>query len=301
MSDKEIDRLNELFERASERLASGKPLKDSYGDGPLSSDHFLLSKAWIYFHERMKTLDDQNRELVKTKDEQIKSLRKQNEALLKEREEIKLKNKEEAYVAEQLSKAKIRDLLLIEKNNETLIKRWDEEKLSLVESNKHLEFKIKELMADLDNLKNLIIQKTRSNKELQEEVRSLKEDRSERIADLNKEKLALNKQHEEEMTSLNRKIELLKKEIDHRDILLKEQAADLMEKSKETKADKHLIEKLESSLEQMTRENKDLSRKIETMKSEQEEVKRIWKNEQSEWRELWDRQRAMWEEKKKDR
>lgn len=288
--------LDEQFDQTLDRLEkkSGLP-KDPYGNSPLASDHFLLKKSWDYFRMRARNFESEWKELLKAKEEQTRVMADKIRFLEERVHELDDENHMLRTLDEGTKRASSNEYLNFHRKTARVNEMREEERQIFQRKIDQLEFNLEQTKKEMK--RRLDEAAMRENK-LREAIESQRRDAA---AAAEKEHLAAKdwadqiSKKDDLAATFGTKVELLRGEVERRDMILKQ----LQEKIAEQGREMHL--QLERQAEQMrTIKDKDqelflLKSQLEILQRERENMRASWQREQAEWRELWDRGREAWE------
>jgi len=297
----EFNELDRLFDQAIKRADKQNPIAlDPYSQGPHSADHFLLKKSWAYFKERMRTIESHWEEIAAAKDQEMSTLKEELNMVRAELEEATLKNSMLDKFEEEVRKTRSNDYINFDRLNERLKQAWEEERQSLATQLSAVEFALQKEKERNVTLQNEMARRARA---LNSTVDALKEENQE-LTQKNLEAKQADESKliakDEDIAGRDLKIDLLRSEIERRDIVLAQQAKEL--EAYGTKVDALLlrIKHTDETVADRDLRIKNLLAEVERLEFEKNALRTAWQNEQAQWRELWDRSRELWDKKKKE-
>ncbi len=293
----EIDKLfDDAFEHLDQKTI---PLSSAYREGPLASDHFLVKKSWDYFRQRVKMLEDQNAEIVKAKESQIEALHEEMKGL-----EEKLATLSEETRSLRLFEEAVKEMQSGEYAD--FQKRSDRIKLSWEEERQRVEEQLTRARVALDlDRKKAEQRETHLNqqiKELHRTIDVLKKDdvaSSEQRLELEKKQASQVEAKDDLIQSLERKVDLMRGEIERRDHLLRTMDEEKALRTNELGVSKDKVKELNQSILDLTKQLEHAATELRMGKDERETLRASWQKEQAQYRELWERERQTWEHQKK--
>lgn len=295
----EFPQLDKLFDESLDRSDRRAPeINNPYGAAPLAADHFLLKKSWDYFKSRVKTIEDQWRKMLQAKEVQISTL---NSELLAAREravDLEDQNHLLRSLDQNIKKVRTEDHVGFSRKSENLKLHWEAERDALQRKIEDFEFRMER--AKKESEARLLVVQSRENK-LKDEVLFLKRDtavQAERDHEFQRRWAEQITAQTEAIQSLENKVEILKNEIDRRDLYIKQFKETISTQEKDAHAMIQYVAELQRALKEKDSEMSHLKTRLDVLRQEKDTLRSAHEREQSEWRELWDRGREAWERKK---
>ena len=289
--------IDNLFDEAMSRTRKSLPAADPYGLGPLASDHFLLSKSWTFFKEKMKILEGQYKQMLAAKDEKVVSLQSQLEKLLKDDVKVTAENKENEKAEYAYLSTRAHDFIGFQKDQEELKKAWDEERLALEEQVQTREFEIQQNKAEIAQMQGVF---SAREKELIKKLSVITEER-EKSTETMVQQASSHAQaivdQQSEVKRRDNKIDLMRAEINRRDEVIRQHEEALASQKKELEKRETNSLGLQNEIDKLKNDAAHLAEKYALLAEEKNIIKTNWEKEQSQWRELWDRERSLWEKR----
>jgi chromosome segregation ATPase len=281
----EFEDLDRLFDRTLDRLENPKDnLRSAYGQGPLAEDHHLLRKAWDYFKSRLKTIDEQYKQVFDAKNLEIAALKAQLEQASADNARIEAHRAELAHFEERVKLERAEELREIEANAARLKAAWHDEREAL-------ERRIQDLEAGVENDKTMA--KSLADKVRAERIRISADRDSARIelaefaekhARAQAEFSAALLEKNEIIHLLENHFERLQSEINRRDQVLREM--DERRAAEERRADglEAMAARQAETAREQARELELLRLKIDVITKEKDATREAWQREQAQWR-----------------
>jgi hypothetical protein len=290
--------IDSLFDDAFKRIDKKTPLSSPYNEPPLASDHFLLRRSWEFFQQRANALESEWRQIMKSKEEEIAALREivrlRDERLL----ELETENHDFEKLQESFARARLAEQEEFADDTRKLRLKWEEEREALIRAGEIAAANVLRIRAEaerrLEAAKNEVSMLRASLDKARAEIAAQSEKRV--VSDGGAAKAL--EERDEVVRSLESKVDLLRAELERRELALKGLADD---EAQNTRQLQELLKKNSESADQLKSKNEQiafLNEKLEAARRECESLKAGWSREQAEWRELWDRSREMWERKK---
>lgn len=297
MKDRERFGLDRLFDDALARAGGGQPAADPYGEGPLASDHFLLTKSWAYFKHRLESIERQYAEILQARDEQIRALQSRMGQTERNSEEDGRKRRavdeiEQAFLADRFA-----DFRSFADNMRRLTESWEEERIRLEERIGTLEAERDRAKADGESK----VARQKDAGALEMERRAAAESERDRLAERigQLEKAAQSREAEllEAVAARDRAIDLLRAEVERRGAEVR-QAGDVLETERRRSAESSVeASDLRRLVVDQERRQRAVEEELALARREVEQLRAGWEREKADWRELWGRERRLWEER----
>lgn len=285
--------LDQQIDGLMERLAGAAgPQSNPYRTDPLASDHLLLKQSWDFFKRRVAAIEKQWQDIVSSKSDEIRLLKKQ----LGEQQERLEKLESERLASEDFLRsmelARLEDHGRFKRDKEILVQRWEEERMALETDRRRLEH-------DLSVEREKIADYQKSIRDLQALLNTAKRERAGAEVEWKEKNASLAQSLHEQLVEKDElfraeqhRTELLQAELDRRDQFLSEAANKQIELERQCEVLKQAVISKDESLRIL---ETDLRREQEDLKRLQAERSRLlddWQREKAEWRELWDRKRG---------
>jgi len=295
MDFKEIDA---MFEGAFQRLGAKANPAAPYGEPPLASDHFLLKRGWEYFRQRAAAMEAQWKQILGAKDDEIKALKEQ----LRLRDERLTSLEGDTRESDDIEQAFVRQQLAEQRqfsdDTRKLYDTWEEEREALIRSveestarvqriRAEAEHRLKSAEKEVENIR-VSLDKARAEIGHQADKRVVSD------ADSSRGLLA----RDEVIRSMESKIDLLRSELDRREMGLKDHSERTETLQRDLDEAARLGAAQASELGRKSERIQLLEETVAAVRREADALRASWKNEQAEWRELWDRSREMWGKKR---
>lgn len=295
MDFKEID---EMFESAARRLKAGVDPTAGYGEPPLASDHYLLRRSWEFFQKRLKAVEDQWADIARAKDDEIQALKKDAAERGRRLADAEGRVSESDEIDRVLEMGRLGERREFDSEMRKLQDRWEGEREALERQVAAADLLSRRLRKEAESRLETMAAEVRELRESLEKARIEIGHQSEKR--LSGESLAAETllKRDELIRSLESKVDLLRSELDRRDMVFRQTAERLQALSHDhqrliaeqnaARGEVHDAEQRASALEE----------RLKASKQENEELKAARRREQSEWRELWERAREMWDKER---
>jgi chromosome segregation ATPase len=297
MDFKDIDA---MIEAAARRLEGGVSPTAGYGEPPLASDHFLLRRSWEFFQKRIRAMEEQWEEIARAKDAEIKALLKSAEQDRARLTDLESKASEMDEIERMLEHVRLDERREFETSIRALKEKWELQRENLERQ-----------VADSE------LRETRIRKEAESRLAAFDREAKELRASLEKARAEIHAQSEKRMEgegvaaeslqqrdevirSLESKVELLKSELDRRDVMFRQTVERLQALAHDHERTSAEAAALKGQLSDARRGHEQLEAKLSDARREIESLQAARREEQAEWRELWDRAREMWEKERRD-
>ncbi len=262
---------------------------NAYTSDPLASDHLLLRQSWGFFKRRVATIENQWRQITDSKNEEIQILKTQLGVARERLQELESDRIAAESFLRSIEMARLEDHENFRKEKDKTIQRWEEERIALEADRIKLEQTLKRKEDRLKEYDLAMLQVKKEREDLRVAFREAEakwgENQTELIKSLNENILEKDAFFQSEQL----KVDLLRREVEHRNQLLKDAAGretELAERLKKLEADfRQLKNEKEESDVRLAREQEDLKR----FHAERARMLDDWQREKAEWRELWDR------------